>query len=466
MLEQMEKEREVRLMRAKRIAAVIVCIWIMLCAAPAQAVSYSDIQGHEAQESIELAAERGWFADITGDTFQPDAPLTRALLASVLARYDGASLSQTLTVTCSDVSSDSRYAGAVSWAVENEIIPMTSGTAFSPDQEVTREELAVILIQYVNYKGTVLPRTRSGLLFDDADDCSDDTLDALYTLYRAGVMEISEDEQILPTQTVTRAACAEILCSLYDACADTCTADEQAAVISHMGYSYTAPENTLEAFETAKEKQYSYVETDVRFTADDVPVLLHDATIDRTSDGSGRVAEMTYSELQAFDFSAGKAGYSRVQLTTFRSFISLCAQCYLHPFIELKQSLSSRQLQQMYEIVEEYGMSAHVTWISFDYTNLTRMQSLNPKAELGLLSSSVSKTTIKKVKQLKNGQNRVYLCARYTKVTAAVRSKCLRAGVYLEVWTIDDRQTAVEHLNSSAQGVTVDKITVEDLYGS
>jgi len=75
--------------------------------------------------------------------------------------------------------------------------------------------------------------------------------------------------------------------------------------IVHRGGS---PENTLVAFRRAKAEGASSVEVDLEFTQDGHPVLLHDSTVDRTSNGSGRVADMTLEEVKKLDFGA-KCGY-------------------------------------------------------------------------------------------------------------------------------------------------------------
>lgn len=72
-------------------------------------------------------------------------------------------------------------------------------------------------------------------------------------------------------------------------------------VIGHRGASADAPENTLAAFALAIEQGADGVELDVQLSADGWPVIIHDDTVDRTSNGSGRVSEMTVAELQRLD---------------------------------------------------------------------------------------------------------------------------------------------------------------------
>lgn len=75
-------------------------------------------------------------------------------------------------------------------------------------------------------------------------------------------------------------------------------------VIAHRGASGSAPENTLEAFELAVRQEADAFELDVRLTGDGVPVILHDATLDRTTDRGGPVRALSLAELRAVDAGA------------------------------------------------------------------------------------------------------------------------------------------------------------------
>ena len=75
-------------------------------------------------------------------------------------------------------------------------------------------------------------------------------------------------------------------------------------IIAHRGASGTEPENTLRAFRRAVQLGCTWIECDVRMTRDGSPVIIHDATVNRTTDGQGRVVRMTYQALRGLD--AGK----------------------------------------------------------------------------------------------------------------------------------------------------------------
>ncbi|HEY8963124.1 MAG TPA: glycerophosphodiester phosphodiesterase family protein [Alphaproteobacteria bacterium] len=75
-------------------------------------------------------------------------------------------------------------------------------------------------------------------------------------------------------------------------------------IIGHRGACGYAPENTLESIATAASLGINWVELDVKLTKDSVPIIFHDETLDRTSNGHGNVADMLYSDIEALDAGA------------------------------------------------------------------------------------------------------------------------------------------------------------------
>ena len=72
-------------------------------------------------------------------------------------------------------------------------------------------------------------------------------------------------------------------------------------VVAHRGHELVAPENTLPSFRAALDLGVEYLEVDMRVTKDGVPVVIHDATVDRTTNGSGQVTQLTFAEIRALD---------------------------------------------------------------------------------------------------------------------------------------------------------------------
>ena len=239
--------------------------------------------------------------------------------------------------------------------------------------------------------------------------------------------------------------------------------------VAHRGYSQTAPENTLVAYKLAKDKGYFYVECDVSFTADGIPVLLHDDTIDRTSDGTGKVSELTYEQLLQYDFGSWKsASYAGTRIPTFEEFIALCVELDLHPYIELKKSGSYTQakIQQLVDMVEAYGMTGKVTWISFSSTFLGYVKNADTAARLGYVySGDATQSTINVAKSLQTDSNEVFLDLKYSELTNTGILRAATNGFAVEVWTVNSKR-AILALPSYVSGVTSDGYHAQDIIDS
>ncbi len=115
------------------------------------------------------------------------------------------------------------------------------------------------------------------------------------------------------------------------------TPGEAAFIASHRGGGATAPENTLPAIQAALGGGFDYVEVDVALTADRQPVLMHDAKVDRTTDGHGRLAEMTLAQVRTLD--AGSwfdPKFAGTRVPTFVEFLDVLAASGNRAIVELK----------------------------------------------------------------------------------------------------------------------------------
>lgn len=95
-------------------------------------------------------------------------------------------------------------------------------------------------------------------------------------------------------------------------------------IISHRGCAGYAPENTLEGIHTAADMGIEWVELDVKITKDEVAVLFHDDTLERTTNGSGNIAEKTYSELKDLECGSWFAdSFTGIQIPTLEEAIEV-----------------------------------------------------------------------------------------------------------------------------------------------
>jgi|GEM_PF-1569486 len=231
--------------------------------------------------------------------------------------------------------------------------------------------------------------------------------------------------------------------------------------INHRGYNSVAPENTLSAYKLSKKNGFKYVECDISFTADGVPVLLHDNTIDRTSNGIGNIAELTLEEVRAYDFGSWKsASYIGEKIPTFEEFIKLCRDLGLHPYIELKGTPTKAQVQGVIDIVKRYGMRGKVTFISFAHELLIYVKDYDDSARLGYIVNNIGDNHISTANQLKTDNNEVFInSASYTNEEV---NRCINASIPLEVWNIND-SNVIASINPYVNGVTSDNVRVEDV---
>ena len=233
--------------------------------------------------------------------------------------------------------------------------------------------------------------------------------------------------------------------------------------VNHRGYSSAAPENTIPAYIMSKEKGFVCVEADVAFTSDGVAVLLHDNTIDRTSNGSGRISALTFAEVSKYDFGSWKsATYTGTRIPTFAEFIAFCKNVGLHPYIELKNAATytAAQIRSLGEMVNNCGMRGKVSWISFTATYLGYVRDADPTARLGYLVSSINTTAISTAKTLQTGRNEVFMDS--SDYDANAIALCQAARLPLEIWTINN-QSIIKNMDSYITGVTSDSLIAENI---
>lgn len=154
---------------------------------------------------------------------------------------------------------------------------------------------------------------------------------------------------------------------------------------AHRGASQEAPENTLLAFKKAIEMGADGIELDVQMTKDGELVVIHDETIDRTSDGTGYVKDYTLKQLQCYNF--GK-GYAKVAtIPTLRQVYELMQSNDLMLNIELKNGIIHYEgmEQKVLELAKEMKMESRLIYSSFNHQSLVYLKQLQKNIKTGVL---------------------------------------------------------------------------------
>lgn len=160
-------------------------------------------------------------------------------------------------------------------------------------------------------------------------------------------------------------------------------------VWAHRGASGYMPENTLPAFEKAIELKADGIELDIHKTKDGQIVVIHDEEIDRTSNGSGWVKDMTLEELQAFNYNATHPECPKADIPTMAQVLELIKPTDLVINIELKTGIVFYEgiEADIIKLVDDYGMADRVIYSSFNHYSVMKVKELNPQAKTGFLYS-------------------------------------------------------------------------------
>ena len=151
---------------------------------------------------------------MTPTTFVPTGDVTRAQFVKMLARLQGADVSEYRSAGFEDVPADAWYAPYVNWAAANGIVYGISSTEFAPNADISRQDMAVMLDRYAQQSGIVLGTDNAAVTFTDEADIAAYALPAVQALHRAGVINGMPDGSFRPYDTATREQACAVLCAL------------------------------------------------------------------------------------------------------------------------------------------------------------------------------------------------------------------------------------------------------------
>ncbi|MFI9485242.1 glycerophosphodiester phosphodiesterase [Promicromonospora sp. NPDC052451] len=210
------------------------------------------------------------------------------------------------------------------------------------------------------------------------------------------------------------------------------------AVIAHRGYSAVAPQNTLAAIEAACRAGVDAVEIDLQPTADGVGAVIHDETVDATTDGTGKVAALTSAEVLALDAGAWFApAFAGQRVPTLDDVLGVLAR---HPetdlLLELKGSWAAGQVEQVAATVAARGFDERVLVQSFWPGTVATVRDVAPHLPGGLLVSFDPPGLLRLCERL-----RVVTCNPSVATVAGsprLVSRLHAAGLRVMAWTAND----------------------------
>ncbi|MEJ7838787.1 MAG: glycerophosphodiester phosphodiesterase family protein [Thermomicrobiales bacterium] len=226
-------------------------------------------------------------------------------------------------------------------------------------------------------------------------------------------------------------------------------------VHGHRGARFEAPENTVPGFRYAMSLGLRAVEFDVRLTADDHLVVIHDATVDRTTDGTGAVADLTLAQIQALDARSTFPDWPEpCVVPTFADVLDVIG--HLETFeVEIKTDSPQRLDRVVPMVLEELkqrSMPGGVIVTSFDVHALEVVQQLAPDQPRGYIGAWDSMDFVNTAKQL----GAVRACIPFRTGSAEIVKAAQAAGMTVTGWPTNSREEFDEHMRRGVDTLCTD----------
>lgn len=161
---------------------------------------------------VDYVATHELMNGMTPDTFGPNLSLTRAMFVQILANFSGVNTeNRNVSTPFTDVPSGKWYSPAVQWAAANSIVNGTSPDHFSPDDNIQRQQVCVMLIRFAGLKKIELNKVTESKSFKDDNRIQDYAKVAVDICKTAGIVDGMSDEFFAPRDFATRAQIAAII---------------------------------------------------------------------------------------------------------------------------------------------------------------------------------------------------------------------------------------------------------------
>ena len=222
--------------------------------------------------------------------------------------------------------------------------------------------------------------------------------------------------------------------------------------IAHRGASSSAPENTMPAFERAIKDHCDCIELDVHLSHDNIPVVIHDETLNRTTNGYGRVSDFTVCELKKLD--AGKyfsKEFINTKIPTLEEVFKLVVKYNTSLDIEIKQSTGYIE-KKVIDLIFKYNYENKVIITSFNPKSLVTTKKLCPNIETGLLFFLLQRDPIDSAKKI----NANALCANFNFVNTLNKEyikKISDNNLKLFTFTVNKKSDMVHMIKKNADGI-------------
>lgn len=234
-------------------------------------------------------------------------------------------------------------------------------------------------------------------------------------------------------------------------------------IIAHRGLPLLAPENTMAGFNLMKEYNIDWFETDVTSTSDGELVIIHDDYLDRTSNMSGEVSQLSYNQVRGADTGFWFADkYAGEGLPTMQDIVDFVNETKINLNIELKgitgangNALADQLVVKLKELLDQVDPEVEIIISSFNSMMLSKMHNVAPDYEYAILFEQHTLYPDWQLIADASGAKTVHLES--DKLTHSMIKEIKKRGYDVNVWTVNDHGRANELFNWGVDGIFTDK---------
>ena len=217
--------------------------------------------------------------------------------------------------------------------------------------------------------------------------------------------------------------------------------------IAHRGASGYKPENTLAAFQKALDMQVDGIELDVHLTGDGAILVIHDETLERTTNGVGRISEMSFDDVRKF-----KCDDNNAIPTLAETLDLIAAKCFVN--IELKGDRTALSVVELirHNVDEKKWMYSQFIVSSFDWNALQEVRKTNPEIPIGVLTTTDLDLAIGFAEFIKAQAIHPYFHLLTAKNVSIMQEK----GFAVYAWTVNEPDDIAQVKKLSVNGIITD----------
>lgn len=235
--------------------------------------------------------------------------------------------------------------------------------------------------------------------------------------------------------------------------------DGPVEIVAHRGYSARAPENTLAALELAITAGADALEFDLHTTACGVPVLLHDATLERTTDGSGPIRDKTPEQLAGHD--AGRwfgAEFAGEPIPTLADALGRVRGRVKRLYPEVKGYGRESDLALISDLVEHAGVTEATVFISMDWEALAAIRRHRPVARIGYIVERADRVDEALERAVGDPLALLDVKALVLLADPTIAERARHVSVDLATWTVDRPTVAARLLQMGVPRITTNEV--------